>query len=56
MNKRKIQAVIWVFVWIILTILPFFTLGCCGFSIIIIPFAFVLLIKLLIELINGDYD
>lgn len=57
MNKRKKQAIAWMFVWIVVLILPFFTWKYLGTIVIIwYPFALFLLIKLIWEFMRGDYD
>ena len=57
MKKRKKQAIIWIFVWLFLTILPFLTIFYFGFFVIILsPFAGFILIKLIRDVIRGEYD
>ena len=54
--KRKEEAQIWIVIWGIITILPFFTWHYFGFVWIILPFAGYILIKHIIDYNNGKYD
>jgi len=54
--KRRNQAWIWVFVFLLLSILPFLTLGYFGFMWIIFPFSLWISIKTIIEILKGEYD
>lgn len=61
LNKRKKQAIVWIIIWIILTIYPivafFYIMNFGGqFAFIISPFALFMLIRVINEWRKGYYN